>query len=102
MVKIDIRLRKLLFVISGWKSEKTLCCTNEKNALKVQSVFAFKVKPLSDITCALTVILSANQRQILARRTETGGQYCLGNIGPEVHLNTNDKQSAEAGTDTGG
>ena len=101
MVKIDIPLRKLLFVILGWKSEKTLCCTNEKNALKVQSV-CVQSKPLGDITCALTVILSANQRQILARRTETGGQYCLGNIGPEVHLNTNYKQSAEAGTDTRG
>ena len=50
-------------------------------------------KPLGDITCALTVILSANQRQILVRRTEVGGQDCLRHIGPEVHLNTN-KQSA--------
>ena len=40
------------------------------------------------------MILSANQRQILARRTKVGGQYCLRHIGPEVHLNTNYKQSA--------
>ena len=62
-----------------------------KKCKKVQSV-CVQTKPLGDITCALTVILSANQRQILARRTEVGGQYCLRHIGPEVHLNTN-KQS---------
>ena len=62
-----------------------------KTAVKVPSV-SVQSKPLGDITCALTVILSANQRQILARRTEVGGQYCLRNIGPEVHLNTNYKQ----------
>ena len=90
MVKIDIRLRKLLVVLRV--RENLICfCTNEKNAWKVQSV-CVQSKPLGDITCALTVILSANQRQILARRTEVGGQYCLRHIGPEVHLNTN-KQS---------